>query len=107
MHSKALSMIGMARRAGKLSMGHDMVKLSVLKKKATLVILCADASQRLKNEFKRLAASNKVDYIESSITIAEIHFALGYKAAVMAAEDINFSNRITQLLRQEENAYDN
>lgn len=108
MHNKSLSMLGLARRAGKLAMGHDMAKESVTKNKAKLIIICEDASPRLADEFTRLAGQKKgVELIQSHITMAQVHFAIGYKAAVMAVEDENFSTRITQLLRQEENANDN
>lgn len=108
MHSKSLSMLGLARRAGKLAMGHDMAKESVTKNKAKLIIICKDASPRLAGEFKRLAGDKKdLEIIQCRFTMAEVHFAIGYKAAVMAVEDENFSVRIIELLRQEENANDN
>lgn len=87
-------------------MGHDMVKQSVTKNKAKLIILCRDASPRLVKEFQSLAEKHKVEVLVSGITIAEVHFTIGYKAAVMAVEDENFSKRIIELLRQEENAND-
>lgn len=108
MHSKSLSMLGLARRAGRLAMGHDMAKESVTKNRAKLIIVCEDASPRLADEFERLTAQKKgVMLVKSDITIAQVHFAIGYKAAVMAVEDENFSKRIIELLRQEENANDN
>lgn len=102
-------MLGLARRAGKLSMGHDVVKQSVERKKALLLIFCSDASPRLFLEFESLiqSCSSKAKIIVTDITMAQIHFSIGYKAAVMAVEDKNFADRITQLLRQEENANDN
>lgn len=88
-------------------MGHDMVKQSVTKNKAILIILCRDASPRLVKEFQSLAEKHKnVEVLVSSITMDEVHFTIGYKAAVMAVEDENFSKRIIELLRQEENAND-
>lgn len=87
-------------------MGHDMVKQSVTKNKAKLIILCRDASPRLVKEFQSLAEKHKVELLVSSITMDEVHFTIGYKAAVMAVEDENFSKRIIELLRQEENAND-
>lgn len=109
MYSKTLSMLGFARRAGKLSMGHDMAKQSVERKKALLLLFCSDASPRLVSEFEVLVQNrgSKTKVMVMDITMAEIHFSIGYKAAVMAVEDKNFADRITQLLRQEENANDN
>lgn len=88
-------------------MGHDMVKQSVTKNKAKLIILCKDASPRLVKEFQSVAEGQRgIKVLVSGITMAEVHFTIGYKAAVMAVEDENFSNRIIELLRQEENAND-
>ncbi|HBN39044.1 MAG TPA: 50S ribosomal protein L7ae [Ruminococcaceae bacterium] len=103
---KALSMLGLARRAGKLSMGHDMAEQALLKNKAQLLLFCSDASQRLINEFNKTIEKHRINtrVIITDFTMGEIHFALGYKAAVFTVNDKNFSNRIIQLIIQEENA---
>lgn len=106
---KILSMMGLARRAGKLSMGHDMALQALIKKKAKAVIICQDASPRLIKEFKAFLENNNIDVplFVIKFTMDEIHFSLGYKAAVMTIDDVNFSNKIISLLRQEEMIYDN
>lgn len=107
--NKTLSMLGMARRAGKLSMGHDMAEKSLKAHKAKMVLICSDASKRLVSEFERTLENFRLDIplIVADITINEIHFAVGYKAGVMTVDDVNFSNKIISLLEQEENANDN
>lgn len=95
MHSKILSMIGLARRAGKLSMGHDMVLESVKKHKARLIIFCSDASPRLINEFEK--KSSRVPIIKSDITMDEVHFSVGKRVGVMTVDDENFSKRLIEL----------
>lgn len=108
-NKKSISMMGLARRAGKLSMGHDMALLAVKSKKAKLVILASDVSPRLVNEFEKAVNSynNGIKCIKISETINQLHMALGYKAGVITVDDINFSNRIIELLSQEENVYGN
>lgn len=103
---KALSMLGLARRAGKLSMGHDMAEQALLKNKAKLLLFCSDASPRLINEFNKTIEKHRMntEVIVTDFTMGEIHFCIGYKAAVFTINDENFSNRIIQLIRQEENA---
>lgn len=102
---KYLSMLGMARRAGKLSMGHDMAEKAIKSKSATLLIFSKDASNRLYDEFQHTLERYSFDIpcIRISETIDEIHFALGYKAGVFTVDDSNFSKRIIELIKQEEN----
>ena len=52
MNDKFLSLLGMARRCGKISLGHDAVISSVVKNKAKLVILSSEASERLQREIR-------------------------------------------------------
>lgn len=107
--NKVLSMLGLARRAGKLSMGHDMAEQALIKHKAKLLLFCSDVSPRLISEFERTVAKHSIDIdiIKTDFLMEEIHFAIGYKAGVMTVDDENFSNRIIELLRQEENANGN
>lgn len=108
-NKKYLSMLGMARRAGKLSMGHDMALKAVMEHKTELVIFASDVSQRLVGEFDVAIEKSKHDVTVSIIpeTINDIHRVLGYKAGVITVDDINFSRRIKELINQEENEYGN
>ena len=103
---KALSMLGLARKAGRLSMGHDAAKQSVLNGKAKQLIFCSDASPRLVKEFKNLIEVQGIDLLalETQLTMDEIHFFVGGRVGVMTVDDENFSRRINILLTQEENA---
>ena len=98
---KYLSMLGLARRAGRLSMGHDMALKAVKEKKAKLVVFAGDISPRLVEEFERACAYDKVECLKIDETINEIYSALGYKAGVITVNDENFSKRIKELINQE------
>ena len=100
-------MLGLARRAGKLPMGHDMVIDAVKKRKAKLIVFASDISPRLADEVSRATDSflPAVPCVSIEETMNEIHFSLGYRAGVMAVNDMNFANRIIELLNQEENEY--
>lgn len=106
-NKKHLSMLGLARRAGKLSMGHDTALDSVKKQKAKLILFCSDASERLVEEFER--ASERfcplLTCLKIEETMDEVNFALGYRAGVITVNDNNFANRIIELINQEGNAY--
>lgn len=102
-------MLGMARRAGKLSMGHDMVEKSIKAKKAMALIFASDVSSRLVSELTKTANhfDSKIEILSIDETINELHKALGYKAGVITVDDENFSKRIIELINQEENIYGN
>lgn len=107
--SKLMSMLGLARRAGKLSMGHDMALQSVARNRAKMLVFCSDSSDRLVKEFDSYIKKHQLDipiYIIKP-TMDEIHFAIGYRAGVMTVDDVNFCTRITSLLTQEDMIYGN
>lgn len=95
-------MLGMARRAGRLSMGHDMAMKAITTKKAKLLIFASDISPRLVEEFN--VATEKFNKNLEAVSIEEsmneIHMALGYKAGVFTVDDENFSSRIKQLIQE-------
>lgn len=102
-------MLGLARRAGRLSMGHDMALKAVMSRKAEMLLFCADVSPRLVKEFKKTLALKKINIpvFETALTMDEIHFYVGYRAGVLTIDDVNFSDKIIKLLIQEEIANDN
>ena len=95
-------MLGLARRAGKLSMGHDMAQHALFGRKAKLLIFCSDVSPRLVAEFEKTIELHhfKVKVIKTDITIDEIYFGVGYKAGCMTVNDENFDKKIISLLNQ-------
>lgn len=100
---KVLSMLGFARKAGKLSMGHDMAEKAIKSHKAKMVMFCDDASGRLVSEFEKTIknAGQTIPMFITDITMNEIHFGVGYKAGVMTLDDENFSKRVIELLKEE------
>lgn len=108
-NDKTLSMLGLARRAGKLSMGHDMALQALLKNKAKLILFCSDVSPRLINELNTTMEKHKINTaaVKTSYTMDEIYFSVGYRAGVITVNDENFSKRIIELLKQEASANGN
>ena len=97
-------MLGLARRAGRLSMGHDMAEKALVSGKAKLLIFAADSSERIYNEFEHLISKKniKVKVQKPDITMNEIHFACGYKAGVITVDDMHFADRRVSLLSETE-----
>lgn len=97
MNDKFLSLLGMARRAGKISLGHDAAKDSANRKKAKLIVLALDASERLKKEFRTKAENTHTDILFSHYTIEEISLAVGSKAGVLTVDDGGFSKKLREI----------
>ncbi|HHU84452.1 MAG TPA: 50S ribosomal protein L7 [Clostridiales bacterium] len=95
-----LNMLGLCRRAGKLSPGHDAVKMSIRSGRAKLILITSDASDRLKKEISNLAGDIKIIFLQENIE--ELSLFIGRKAAVLSVDDENFAKGIISRLNQEE-----
>lgn len=102
MQDKLLSFLGICRKAGKLNWGHDTCLESIMRDKAKICLLAADASERLKKEFKKAATYNGRDLpiFETDFTMQDIKNATGLKAGVLTTEDEGFAQKIAELHRK-------
>ncbi len=103
MNDKFLNLLGMARRAGKLSLGHDAAKNAIFHGTSKLIILVSDASARLKDEFQGRVTSteNNVSLLFAEYTMLDISIAVGSKAGVISVDDEGFARRLLQLYREQ------
>ena len=98
---KLLSLLGMCRRAGRLSCGHDAAIGSVRSKSAKLCLLSSDSSQRLRKEIEREASFEGRDIPVKLMlsTMEEIGKATGLKSAVVSVNDEGFAKTMLGLLK--------
>lgn len=94
MNDSALSLLGLCRKAGKLSLGHDACKLALKAGSASLCVICSDASQRLNDEITSLAQNAGVKIFDVSYTMLDIKNATSFKAAVFTVDDEGFAKII-------------
>ena len=101
-NDKLLSMLGLAKKAGKLSLGHDAVIDAVARGKAQAVILAADASDRLEREMKREVAfqNSTANVIKVQFTMADIGKALPHKVGVVSVNDASFAGAVLKLYEE-------
>ena len=102
--AKVLSMLGMSRKANKLSCGHDGVVGAIRSKSAKLCLFSSDASERLENEIKREIGfiKQEIPTVKMKSDMYEIGHATGLKSAVLAVNDEGFANAMLKLLSTEE-----
>ena len=83
--NRALSALGLARRAGKLNWGFDTAVEAMRSGACGVVILAADLSYH-------------VSVLEPAFTMEEISAAIGKKAGVLAVCDRGFAEKLKQLI---------
>ena len=94
MTDKVLSMLGLARRAGKLIYGSENAVNSARQGKAYLVIMAGDASDRTKKLLRNKCKSFSVPLFEYS-TKADLGSALGKSdISALSVSDRNFAKAI-------------
>lgn len=92
--------LGLCRRAGKMSIGHDAAVSSIKNRKAYLGITCCDSSQRLKNEIKDECSFNNrnIPYIDADFDMKELSLCIGTRAGVISIDDRGFANKLYSIL---------
>ena len=94
--NKIYGLLGLARRAGKLSFGTESSQDTIKRKKAKLVIIAKDSSDRTKKNFQILCEKEEIP-IRIYGTIEEISKSIGQNnKAVIVIKDENFSNEIVK-----------
>ncbi len=98
MNDKFLSLLGMARRSGKLSLGHDAAVSSIVKNKACLCVISSEGSERLKNEMCHACSfeGKNIPVLITDYKTAELSNAVGSKAAVMTVDDEGFAKALKE-----------
>ncbi|MCH5191768.1 MAG: ribosomal L7Ae/L30e/S12e/Gadd45 family protein [Oscillospiraceae bacterium] len=100
MAEKLKGLLGLCRRAGKLSVGHDAAVASIKSGKAFLAVTCADSSQRLKKEIADECTykGRNIKYADTDLTMQELFTAIGARAGVIAVEESGFADRLYEYL---------
>ena len=98
MNDKFLNLLGMARRGGKLSLGHDAAIGSIVKNKAQLCIISSEVSERLKKEMLHACSfeGKNIPVLITKYETLTLSKAIGSKAAVITVDDEGFSKALQQ-----------
>lgn len=89
-----LGLIGLAMKAGKVAFGADSVEENITKRKAKLIIISKESSERTKSKFVKLCEKYNIPIIIDG-KIEELSKKIGKNnKAVIGIKDINFANSI-------------
>ena len=102
MESNYLGLLGLARRAGMLAVGDESARVSLQSKKARVLLMASDASERTKETFSFISENMDIPYIEVSENREELGNALGKRpVAAVAVCDLGFAAAIVKKLSSE------
>ncbi|MBQ8504467.1 MAG: ribosomal L7Ae/L30e/S12e/Gadd45 family protein [Clostridia bacterium] len=98
MNDKFLSLLGMARRSGKLSLGHDAAISSIVKNRAKLCVMSKESSERLQKEMMHACTfeNKNIPLLITEYTTLGLSSAIGSKAAVITVDDEGFVKALIQ-----------
>lgn len=99
MNNKQLSLLGLCRKAGKLSMGHDSSIAAISTRRAKVCILCEDVSDRQKTEMTRATSydDRNIPLVFLDCKMEDIKTAIGRQAGVLTINDEGFANSFLKI----------
>ena len=99
MTERALGVLGIARRAGKLSWGFDTAVEAARSGEAKLLLLAGDLSEKTKKNAVYEAGRSGVPLMETAYTMEDIAAAMGKKTGVLAVLDEGFAKSLCKSLK--------
>lgn len=85
MNDGALSLLGLARKAGRIEIGEEPAGSACRARKARLLILACDAAPRTRRQGERLAQAGNAAHVTVPFTKAQLGAALGRESCALAA----------------------
>jgi len=76
-NDKLLSMLGMARKAGKTALGADDILSQINKRKCCFVLISEDLSENSKKKIVNACEYNKIEYINTTYSKEKMGKAVG------------------------------
>ncbi len=98
MNDKVLSLLGLARRARKLSLGFDPTVESVKNGQSRLVMITSDISQKTRKELEFCLRDSEVQLRCIPFDITSTGNALGKAAKIISVNDEGFAASVKKLL---------
>ncbi|MCT7843320.1 MAG: ribosomal L7Ae/L30e/S12e/Gadd45 family protein [Lactobacillus iners] len=98
MNNKALNMLGLAQKAGKMVGGYDATNIAILNKKAILVFI---ASDNTKEKVLFACKKNNINVCRQFST-AELSHIMGKNRKILAVTDSGFAKAIMKKINEGE-----
>ena len=94
---KILSFLGLARRAGRLSLGFDPAVDAMIHGRSSLLLLCNDLSERSRSKILKIVERTKTETISLNISMNEVGMAIGKTSGIISVDDEGFAKKLVML----------
>lgn len=94
---KIINTISMSKRAGRIILGFDMVKDSVMLGRTEYVFVAADLSAKSQKEVNYFCEEYEAQIIRMPVTMEEILFAVSKKSGIIAITDPGLNKKLRTL----------
>ncbi len=98
MNDKVLSLLGLARRAGRLTLGFDPVVDSVKSGQSRLVLITSDISPKTKKELEFSLRESGAQIHSIPFDVKALGNAVGKAAKIISVNDEGFARSVMKLL---------
>ena len=102
MSSRQISLLSLARRAGKLVLGFDRVADALREGKSKGVFCTADLSEKSRKELAFTAQKYGMQPVVLAVTMDQVQHACGKRSGVIALCDEGFSKKLSELAQMPE-----
>ena len=102
MNEKLLPLLGIARRAGRLSLGFDAATESMQKGKSQLLLLANDLSERTVRNISMTARHTETCMIATDFSMQQFGAAVGKDAGIISVNDKGFAKKMKTLCADKE-----
>ena len=99
MNEQLLSLLGLVRKAGLLSLGFDSVKEAAQSRKAEIVFLANDLSPKTEKEAKFFLNKTNTRLLKLSATIDDFEHALAKRVGIISINEIGFAKKAEMLCK--------
>lgn len=97
-NDRTLSMLGLAKKAGKVVSGEFSVENALKGRKALLVILASDTSENTKKKFTNMSTYRNIPLIIAEANKEALGKAVGCELrSVVAVNDPGFANKLYEM----------
>ena len=97
--NKALSLLTICCKAGKLQIGMDPVKEVCRNHQAYCVLVASDISTKSRKEIKFVCDQEQIQIFDLDATIDDIWGSLGKKAGILGVLDRGFTKKLSTMLK--------
>ncbi|MDR1001827.1 MAG: ribosomal L7Ae/L30e/S12e/Gadd45 family protein [Oscillospiraceae bacterium] len=98
MNDKPLSLIGLARRAGKVALGFDAAVDCAVKKKRRFIFTTNDISPKSLKELRFRLSESDAEILVMPYNREELGAAVGKNVKIVAVDDEGFGNAVKKLI---------